>query len=154
MTRKNRRLVALALILTGVALATALLLFALRQNVTYFMSPTDLVSTSARPLAGGRPIRVGGMVVYGTVKREGTITRFTITDNENNVVIEYDGIVPDLFREGQGIIATGTINDDHVFIATQLLAKHDENYMPPEVAKAMKPHYDAIEAKKQEAQKQ
>lgn len=138
MNRKHRRLVALICILFGVAVATALLLYALRQNVTYFLSPSDLAVADQSVLTTPRPIRVGGLVVYGSVERDGAKTRFTVTDNAHEAVIEYTGLVPDLFREGQGIIATGTLNPDRVLIATQLLAKHDENYMPPEVAKAMK----------------
>lgn len=137
MTRKQQRLTAIALVFCGVALAAGLVLYALRDNVTFFLTPTDLVSASAQPFAGGRSVRLGGLVVYGSVEKSGMVTRFTVTDLKHDVAVEYHGIVPDLFREGQGVVVTGTYDTDFIFRATQLLAKHDENYMPPELARKL-----------------
>lgn len=136
MTRKQHRIVAIAFILCGVSLAVCLSLYALRTNVTYFLTPTDLVSANSRPFAEGRYVRLGGQVVYGSVEKKNLTTRFTVTDLKNDVNVEYTGIVPDLFKEGKGVVAIGTY--DGVFHAKQILAKHDENYTPPDVAKILK----------------
>ncbi|HEY8189150.1 MAG TPA: cytochrome c maturation protein CcmE [Micavibrio sp.] len=134
MTRKNQRLAAIILVLAGISAAAGLSLYALRGNVTFFMTPTDILAAGS---AHKKPVRLGGMVVYGTVERKGMTTRFMVTDYANDLQVEYTGIVPDLFREGQGIVATGTVDRDGLFQASQLLAKHDEKYMPPEVTKAL-----------------
>jgi len=137
MNRRQQRITAISLVLLGVACAAGLPLFALRDNVTFFLTPTDLVSASSRTFAGGKTIRLGGLVVYGTVEKNGLLNKFVVTDRNEDVPVEHEGIMPDLFREGQGIVATGTYDPDGVFRASQILAKHDEEYMPPEVAKTL-----------------
>tara|TARA_B100001989_G_C24353669_1_gene370935 strand:+ start:212 stop:661 length:450 start_codon:yes stop_codon:yes gene_type:complete len=133
MTRKQQRIFSVIIVLIGASLAVGLSLYALRDNVTYFYSPADL-QDEIPP----RIFRLGGMVKDGSMRREGSIVYFTITDNKAEMKVLYDGIPPDLFREGQGVIATGKMNEDgNTFIAQTLLAKHDENYMPPEVKKAL-----------------
>lgn len=136
MTRKQQRLAAIALVFCGIAVATGLSLFAMRGNVTYFKSPTDIITT---PPAPNQTIRLGGVVVYGTIEKSGLVTRFVVTDLKNDFPVEFSGIVPDLFKEGKGVVVIGHYTDrNSPFIATQLLAKHDENYMPPDVAKSLK----------------
>ena len=134
-TRK-RRLIAVVLIFAGVGLAAAIASYSLQQNLLYFQSPSDLVQ---QPIPPGRQFRLGGLVKAGTVKRVGETlaTRFIVTDGPEEVTVEYVGILPDLFREGQGVIARGSLDDAGLFAATEVLAKHDENYMPPEVADAL-----------------
>lgn len=134
-TRK-RRLIALLLILAGVGVASAVAFYSLQQNLLYFQSPSDL---AMQPIPPGRQFRLGGLVKPGSVSRvgDGLATRFVVTDGPKEVIVEYVGILPDLFREGQGVIARGALNDAGLFAATEVLAKHDENYMPPEVAEAL-----------------
>lgn len=134
-TRK-RRLIALLLILAGVGVASAIAFYSLQQNLLYFQSPSDL---AMQPIPPGRQFRLGGLVKPGSVSRagDGLATRFVVTDGPQEVIVEYVGILPDLFREGQGVIARGALNDTGLFAATEVLAKHDENYMPPEVAEAL-----------------
>jgi len=134
-TRK-RRLIAVLLILAGVSLAAVIASYSLQQNLLYFQSPSDLVAQSIPP---GRQFRLGGLVKPGSVNRvEGSLaTRFVVTDGPEDVAVEYVGILPDLFREGQGVIARGTMDENGLFAASEVLAKHDENYMPPEVADAL-----------------
>lgn len=122
---------------TGIAIGLSFALKSLDENIMFFFSPSEVVEGKAPP---DRLFRMGGMVVDGSVSRpgEGLTVEFAITDNAQNVVVNYTGILPDLFREGQGIIANGKLNSDGVFVAQEVLAKHDENYMPPEVAAAMK----------------
>jgi cytochrome c-type biogenesis protein CcmE len=121
----------------GVGVGVSFALKALNENIMFFFSPADI-------LAGKAPVnkdfRVGGLVVEGSVARpgEGLTVQFELTDNDSVVQVKYTGILPDLFREGQGIIANGRLNDGGEFIASEVLAKHDENYMPPEVMEAMK----------------
>ena len=129
-------MVGVAVLAGGLALAAALVLTAFRKNIMAFYTPTDLV---AAPMPGGTKLRLGGMVEAGSVKRgEGLNVQFVIADCVNKVSVRYEGLLPDLFREGQGIVATGEIGADHVFVASEVLAKHDENYMPPQVAESMK----------------
>ena len=146
MTRKQQRIAAIVFVLLGVGVAAGLVLFALRDNVTFFLTPTDLVKANSRPFAGGKAVRLGGLVVYGTVEKDGLETRFVVTDLNNDVAVEYHGLLPDLFREGQGVVVTGMY--DGTFHATQLLAKHDENYMPPEVAKSLEKYGHPADAAK------
>jgi cytochrome c-type biogenesis protein CcmE len=136
MKPRRQRLLAVALIVAGAGSAAALGLFAFKENVLYFYSPTQLADGEA---PGDRRIRVGGMVTEGSVEREpGELeVRFVLTDTANEVTVAYDGILPDLFREGQGIIVHGNLSADGTFIADEVLAKHDESYMPPEVAASM-----------------
>ena len=135
MTRKQKRL---AVIGGGVAFLVAavlLVMFAFSQSIAYFYVPGDLAKADVAP---GTRIRLGGLVESGTVKRgEGSTVTFTVTDTLANVPVTYTGILPDLFREGQGVIATGSL-DNGVFAASEVLARHDETYMPPEVADALR----------------
>jgi cytochrome c-type biogenesis protein CcmE len=134
-TRK-RRLIAVLLILAGVGVASTIAFYSLQQNLLYFQSPSEL---ALQPIPPGRQFRLGGLVKPGTVAREGEglATRFVVTDGPKEVLVEYVGILPDLFREGQGVIARGSLDESGMFAATEVLAKHDENYMPPEVADAL-----------------
>lgn len=134
MKPKRRRLafVGLGLLLLGAA--AALVLTALEDNIVFFYSPTDL---ETKALADGQRIRLGGMVADGSVVKEGTNVRFVITDYQNERPVAYVGVLPDLFREGQGVVTEGRMGPDGVFRADEVLAKHDENYMPPEVAEAL-----------------
>ena len=134
-TRK-RRLIAVLLILAGVGIASTVAFYSLQENMLYFQSPSDLAS---QPIPPGRQFRLGGLVKPGSVSRgqDGLAMRFVVTDGPEDITVEYVGILPDLFREGQGIVAHGYILDSGVFEASEVLAKHDENYMPPEVASAI-----------------
>ena len=107
----------------------------LEDNVVYFLSPTEIHNKSDVSL--NKKIRVGGLVKMGSIKREGNITNFIITDLQNEIVVSYNGIVPNLFSEGKGVVAEGKLKDKKYFIADKILAKHDENYMPPEVSEAL-----------------
>ena len=133
--RKKRLFIVLA-ILAGVGIAVALALSALQQNINLFYSPTQIANGEA---PAHTRIRAGGMVAEGSVQRsaDSLDVAFVVTDYAANVTVRYRGILPDLFREGQGIVALGRLNDDGELIADEVLAKHDENYMPPEVTKAL-----------------
>ena len=115
--------------------AATLVLSALSDNIVFFYSPTQLAEKHLSP---DRRFRLGGLVENGSVRKEGTEVRFRVTDLRKSVEVVYRGILPDLFREGQGVIAEGSLGPDGIFVAREVLAKHDENYMPPEVAKALK----------------
>ncbi|WP_296264235.1 cytochrome c maturation protein CcmE [Pseudomonas sp. UBA6562] len=134
--RKKRLFVILALV-AGVALAVGFALSALQQNINLFYTPTQIANGEA---PRDTRIRAGGMVEQGSVQRSGDSldVRFVVTDFNKSVPITYRGILPDLFREGQGIVALGKLNADGVVVADEVLAKHDEKYMPPEVTKALK----------------
>ncbi|MDR3516400.1 MAG: cytochrome c maturation protein CcmE [Azospirillaceae bacterium] len=135
-SRKKRRLYILLLAMLGLGSATALALTAFQDNLVFFYSPTDLI----RQPVGRRTIRLGGMVEKGSLQRaaDGQTVAFTVTDMVNKIGVTFTGQLPDLFREGQGVVAEGTVRPDGVFVAHEVLAKHDENYMPPEVADALK----------------
>ena len=136
MTRRQWRMAGVAVLALGIAGAAALTLTAFRKNLMAFYTPTDLVA-AAVPV--GSQMRLGGMVETGSVKRgEGLKVEFVVADCVNKVPVRFEGLLPDLFREGQGIVATGEIGADRVFVANEVLAKHDENYMPPQVAESMK----------------
>jgi cytochrome c-type biogenesis protein CcmE len=137
MKRKKRRLYLVLASLAAMGAAVALILSALEDNLVFFYSPTDIQSRKA-PV--DRAIRIGGLVEQGTVKRggDGSTVTFTVTDTVHTVPAVYRGILPDLFREGQGVVAEGRLRNDGVFEATSVLAKHDENYMPKEVADSLK----------------
>lgn len=137
MKRKKRRLYLVLASLAAMGAAVALILSALEDNLVFFYSPTDIQSRKA-PV--DRAIRIGGLVEQGTVKRggDGSTITFTVTDTVHTVPAVYRGILPDLFREGQGVVAEGRLRNDGVFEATSVLAKHDENYMPKEVADSLK----------------
>ena len=140
MTLKQKRL---ALILGGlavIAVAVALVLSAFNQNLVFFFSPSQIVAKEA-PV--GRAFRLGGMVEDGSVKRDGIDVQFRVTDTAQVVPVRYSGILPDLFREGKGVVAQGTLGPDGVFQAKEVLAKHDENYMPPEAATAVEKAHQA-----------
>ena len=134
--RRRKRLALAGVLLAGVAGATALLLTAFSENLVYFYTPTEVAQGQAPP---DRKFRVGGLVADDSVRRsaESLQVQFVITDGARNVPVLYDGVLPDLFREGQGIVADGRLNGDGRFVADTVLAKHDENYMPPEAAEAL-----------------
>lgn len=133
--RKNRLFLVLALIV-GVGTAAFLVSLAFRENLTFFFTPTQVAAGEVQP---GQPFRVGGLVIPGSVERlpDGVTVRFQLTDTEGVVTVQYTGVLPDLFKEGQGIVARGALDGTGTILADQVLAKHDENYMPPEVAKAL-----------------
>jgi cytochrome c-type biogenesis protein CcmE len=136
MTRRQRRSVFLFAALGAVTLATALVVSALGDYKLYFYSPSE---AKARNVPVGQPINLGGLVEKGSVQHPGGIeVRFKVTDGKENVAVTYTRDLPDLFREGQGVVVTGAFREDGVFAASNVLAKHDENYMPPEVARALK----------------
>ena len=126
-----------ALILLGVSTATALAVTAFQENMLYFFSPSQVAAGEAPT---GHPFRLGGLVAGGSLERSGDSLQvdFVVTDTAHSLPVTYTGILPDLFREGQGIVALGKLNQDGMFVADEVLAKHDENYMPPEVADALK----------------
>ena len=136
MTRKQRRLVLIGGSLGVLALAAALVLTALKDSIVFFNSPTDVVEKQVAP---GTRIRLGGLVKPGTIERgDNLAVRFEVTDGKSVIPVAYQGILPDLFREGQGVIAEGALVPGGVFKADSVLAKHDETYMPKEVADALK----------------
>jgi cytochrome c-type biogenesis protein CcmE len=139
MTRKRRRLWILVASGLGLGSATALTLAAFSDNLVFFVVPSDIAT---RHLAPGRTLRLGGLVVAGSVEKTvaaGTpATRFRVSDGESSIVVSFSGILPDLFREGQGVVTLGQLEPDGTFRASEVLAKHDENYMPKEVAEALK----------------
>ncbi len=135
MTRKQRRLVLIGSGLIVLTLAVGLVMSALRDSIVFFNSPTDVVEKN---LQAGSRIRLGGLVQPGTVIRKDVDATFDITDGKNVIRVSYRGILPDLFREGQGVVTEGTLVDGKSFRADSVLAKHDETYMPKEVADALK----------------
>jgi len=136
MTRKQRRLVMIGSGLGVIALAAALVLSALRDSIVFFNSPTDVVEKHVAP---GSRIRIGGLVKQGSVVRgENLAVRFEVTDGNREIAVTYQGILPDLFREGQGIVAEGVLDQSGTFKADSVLAKHDEKYIPKDVADALK----------------
>ena len=150
MTRKQRRLTLIGASIGVLAIAAALVLSALRESIVFFNSPTDVVE---KRLAPGTRMRVGGLVKPGTVERGANLQiSFSVTDGKTDVPVRYQGIVPDLFREGQGVIAEGKLEPDGKLTADTVLAKHDERYMPREVVDALKKsgHWQEGEAKVQE----
>ena len=138
---RKKRLILIGVMVAGMAVATTFALIAFDDNLMFFFSPSEVVAGEAPK---GHPFRIGGLVTKNSVKRQedGLTVRFNLTDNQEDVVIQYTGILPDLFREGQGIVALGQLRNDGVFVASKVLAKHDENYMPPEVASALKTAHD------------
>ncbi len=134
--RRKKRLIIVIFMLVGLAVTTALALKAFNQNMMFFYSPTEVKAGKAPE---NHDFRIGGLVVNGSVRREpnNLTVMFDLTDNTETITVSYNGILPDLFREGQGIIARGKIDKNGVIIAAEVLAKHDENYMPPEVSQAL-----------------
>ncbi len=136
MTRKQKRLAVIAGGVGFIMAAVLLVMFAFSQSVAYFFMPGDLKTAQISP---GTRIRLGGLVEEGSVKRgNGSTVSFVVTDGENTVPVSYTGILPDLFREGQGVVTEGAFDTSHAFVADSVLAKHDENYMPKEVADRLK----------------
>ena len=137
MSRKRRRLLALVVGLGLLGAATAMVLAAFSSNLVFFYSPSDL---AAKGIGPGRRIRIGGLVEEHSLQRtgDGQSVAFRVTDGKTNIAVTYTGILPDLFREGQGVVAEGRLRPDGVFSASTVLAKHDEKYMPPEVVEALK----------------
>ena len=124
----------IALGVTALGIATALVLMAFEKNLVFFFTPSQVAANEAPQ---GRTFRIGGMVLAGSVKREGVDVRFVVTDTVKSIPVVYRGTLPDLFREGKGVVAQGSLGADGVFNAREVLAKHDENYMPPEAAHAV-----------------
>ncbi len=137
MTPRRRRMVLVGLILLGVSGAAAFALTAFQDNLLYYYPPSDIAAGKA---PADRVFRLGGMVEEGSVKRDtGSMeVRFVVTDYQKDVTVSYSGVLPDLFRDGQGVIARGQLRADGVFVAHEVLAKHDENYMPPQVAESLR----------------
>ncbi len=137
MTPRQKRMTFVGLLIAGVGLFIALIMMALNENINHFYSPTEVLEGKA---PDDHSFRIGGLVVTGSVNRSTDSLKilFDLTDGAKNFTVQYEGILPDLFREGQGIVATGKLSGDKsVFVADEVLAKHDENYMPPEVADAL-----------------
>ena len=142
---RKKRLILIGLMVAGVGIAVGFALNAFNQNLMFFYSPSEVIAGDAPE---DHPFRLGGLVMTGSVQRQsdGLMTQFDVTDNEKTVIIQYTGILPDLFREGQGIVAHGRLNEGGIFVADEVLAKHDENYMPPEVAASLKDAHDKATA--------
>ncbi len=135
MTRKQRRGVLIGVSLGVLMVAVGLVLYALRDSIVFFHTPSDVAEKS---IAAGQRFRLGGLVADGSVKRgDGAKVEFVVTDTLKTVHVTYEGVLPDLFKEGQGVVAEGMLTPAGLFVADSVLAKHDENYMPPEVAKAL-----------------
>jgi cytochrome c-type biogenesis protein CcmE len=131
---RHKRLAAIGAGLVALGAATALVLSAFQQNLVFFFTPSQVAAQEAPQ---GRTFRIGGMVETGSVKREGVEVRFLVTDTARAIPVVYSGALPDLFREGKGVVAQGALGADGVFRAREVLAKHDESYMPPEAAHAV-----------------
>jgi cytochrome c-type biogenesis protein CcmE len=136
MKRRHKRIVFIVCCLCALGLAAWLVLAAFKNNLVFFFSPTQV---AAKEAPQGRTFRIGGLVENGTLKRDpdGLTIRFTVTDTASTIPVVYKGLLPDLFKEGRGCVAQGKVGSDGVFYADQIMAKHDENYMPPEAAKAL-----------------
>ena len=136
MTRKQKRLSRIGAIGAVLAVAVVLVMTALRDEIVFFYTPTEIISEGKAQ--SGQRIRLGGLVKEGSLVREGETISFAVTDTEYDINVRYAGIVPDLFREGQGVVTEGIVGADGAFTADSVLAKHDENYVPKEVAEALK----------------
>ena len=134
MKPRHKRLAIAGGVVAAVGAAAALVLNAFQSNLVFFYSPSQVAAHEAPSM---RTFRIGGLVEPGTVKREGTLVRFVVTDTARSIPVRFEGILPDLFKEGKGVVAQGQLRDG-VFVAREVLAKHDENYMPPEAAEALK----------------
>jgi cytochrome c-type biogenesis protein CcmE len=135
MTRKQRRLALIGGSVAVLGVAAALVLTALKDSIVFFNSPSDIAEKQIKP---GTRIRLGGLVAPGSVERKDLDARFAVTDGNRSITVSYRGILPDLFREGQGVVTEGVLQSADSFAADTVLAKHDENYMPKEVADALK----------------
>jgi cytochrome c-type biogenesis protein CcmE len=142
MKPRHKRLAIIGGVVASVAVAAGLVLNAFQSNLVFFYSPSQVVAKEA---PAGRTFRVGGLVKEGSVKRNGTEVQFAVTDTAQTMQVKYVGILPDLFKEGKGVVAQGQVGADGVFVAREVLAKHDENYMPPEAAEALKRGAEANE---------
>jgi cytochrome c-type biogenesis protein CcmE len=134
LTPRVKRLLLILCIVAAAGTATALVLNAFNSNLVFFYSPSQV---AAKEAPSGRAFRLGGLVERGSVKREGLTVHFRVTDTVRDVAVSYEGILPDLFKEGKGVVAQGAVDSHGVFIAREVLAKHDENYMPPEAGEAL-----------------
>ncbi|MEH0168058.1 cytochrome c maturation protein CcmE [Paucibacter sp. JuS9] len=134
MKTRNKRLLLATGVLALLGLAAALVMNAFRSNLVFFYSPSQVQAGEAPQ---GRLFRIGGLVEAGSVKRDGVVVRFRVTDTTHAMAVDYQGILPDLFKEGKGVVAQGRLQGDGRFVAQEVLAKHDENYMPPEAAEAL-----------------
>jgi cytochrome c-type biogenesis protein CcmE len=141
---RHKRIAAIALGVVALGIAAALVLSAFEKNLVFFFTPSQVAANEA---PAGRTFRIGGMVLAGSVKREGVDVRFVVTDTVKSIPVAYRGTLPDLFREGKGVVAQGQIGPDGVFQAKEVLAKHDENYMPPEAAHAVKKAQETVQRK-------
>ena len=135
MKPRHKRITAIAVGVAALGIAAALVLAAFQKNLVFFFTPSQVAANEAPQ---GRSFRIGGMVVPGSLKREGVNVEFTVTDTAKSMRVTYRGQLPDLFREGKGVVAQGQLGADGMFRASEVLAKHDENYMPPEAADAVK----------------
>ena len=140
MKPRHKRIAAIVGGIVALGVVTALVLRAFNENLVFFFTPTEVVANKAPQ---GRTFRIGGMVEKGSVKREGVDVRFVVTDTAKSLPVVYKGALPDLFREGKGVVAQGQLGADGVFRANEVLAKHDENYMPPEAKEAVEKAHQA-----------
>ena len=147
MKPRHKRIAAIALGVVALGVATVLVLTAFRENLVFFFTPSQVMANEAPQ---GRTFRIGGMVEKGSVKRQadGVTVQFSVTDTAKSLPVQYKGSLPDLFKEGKGVVAQGHLGADGVFRASEVLAKHDENYMPPEAAEAVKKAQEARTLKK------
>ena len=144
MKPRHKRLLAIVGGLAALGAAAALVLSAFQENLVFFFTPSQVAANEA---PAGRTFRIGGMVEAGSVKREGVEVRFVVTDTAKSIPVLYSGALPDLFREGKGVVAQGQLGADGVFRAREVLAKHDENYMPPEAAHAVEKAQKTLQTK-------
>ena len=144
MKPRHKRLIAIVGALAVLGIAAALVLSAFEKNLVFFFTPSQVAANEAPQ---GRTFRIGGMVEKGSVKREGVQVRFVVTDTAKSIPVVYSGALPDLFREGKGVVAQGQLGPDGVFRAREVLAKHDENYMPPEAAHAVQKAQKTLQTK-------
>lgn len=135
MTRKQQRFTFIIVGLALLGLATGLILTAMEDGISFFKTPTEILT---QKIDSQKRLRIGGLVMENSVKHQGLLLKFDITDNQSELKVEYEGVVPDLFKEGQGVVLEGYLSQDKIFLADSLLAKHDENYMPKEVADSLK----------------
>jgi cytochrome c-type biogenesis protein CcmE len=141
---RHKRILAIVGGLAALSVATALVLTAFQENLVFFFTPSQVAANEAPQ---GRTFRIGGMVETGSVKRSGIEVRFVVTDTAKSIPVVYSGALPDLFREGKGVVAQGQLGADGVFRAREVLAKHDENYMPPEAAHAVEKAQKTLQTK-------
>ena len=144
MKPRHKRITAIAVGVAALGIAAALVLAAFQKNLVFFFTPSQVAANEAPQ---GRTFRIGGMVVPGSLKREGVSVEFTVTDTAKSMRVTYRGQLPDLFREGKGVVAQGQLGADGLFRASEVLAKHDENYMPPEAADAVKRAQQTVQRK-------